>query len=174
VKRTSFFITLLAAAVALLATSCGKSDSIKSLFLTSPGANNDGFWNLAGADSTLQLKAYAVYNSGKQIDVTTMSTWTVTVVGVDQFGAILPPYGPTTVPINTSGLMTAVDPNLCTWTDAINNTVTPPAPWNPPVWEYTGYYQVSATYRGFTSQPIAVGVGSEASKNSPVGGCGPA
>lgn len=172
-KRISL-CALFFAAVALLSTSCGTSDSIKSLYLTSPGVNNSGFYNLAGADSTLQLQVLAIYNSGKQIDVTNASTWTVTTVGQDQFGNNLSlyPYGPTTVPINATGLMTAVE-TLCTWGDALNTTVTPNVYWNPPVWYYTGYYQVTASYRGFTSQPIAVGVGSETSITSPIGGCGP-
>lgn len=166
-KRLSF-VTLFLAAIALLSTSCGTSDSLKSLLLTSAGANNSGFYNLAGADSTLQLQVLAIYNSGKQIDVTNASTWTVTVVGADNGGNALPPYGPTTVPINTTGLMTDIYP-LCTWVDLPG---TNGQPQTPPVWAYTGYYQVTATYRNFTSQPIAVGVGSLTS-NSPTGGCGP-
>lgn len=179
-KRLSF-VALFLAAIALLTTSCGTSDSIKSLYLTSTGANNSGFYNLAGADSTLQLQVLAIYNSGKQIDVTNASTWSVTPQGCVFQGdptnpcgnspVALPPYGPTTVPINTTGLMTGIVP-ICTWLDELNTTVTPPVAWSPPVWAYTGFYQVTATYRNFTSQPIAVGVGVTGS-NSPTGGCGP-
>ena len=161
-------------AIALLTTSCGTSDSIKSLLLTSAGQSSGNFFNLAGQDGTVQLKVYAVYNSGKQIDVTNASTFTVIGMGQDQDANQLSnfPYGPDTVPINATGLMTAVI-SMCTWTDAIDQTKTPPAPANPPIWEYTGFYQTTATYRGFISQPVAIGVGSVASKNSPVGGCGP-
>jgi hypothetical protein len=160
-------------AIALLTTSCGTSDSIKSLLLTSAGQSSGNFFNLAGQDGTVQLKVYAVYNSGKQIDVTNKSVFSVNPMGKDQDGVDLPPYGPGSVPINTTGLMTAVE-SICTWTDAMDGTKTPPAPANPPIWEYTGFYQTTATYRGFNSQPVAIGVGSLASKNSPVGGCGPA
>src|SRR5579863_10248725 len=141
---------------------CGTSDSIKSLLLTSTNNSNTGVYNLAGQDSTLQLKVYAVYNSGKQIDVTNKVTWTVTPTGVDDTGAALPPYGQLTVPINNTGMMTGIA-EICTWTDIIVTTgtgssaVTGPA--NPPQWAYTGYYQTSASYRGFTSQPVAIGVG---------------
>ena len=160
-------LTMFLGVAALVMTSCGTSDSIKSVLLTSNGTNNSGFYNLAGADSTLQLQVLAIYNSGKQIDVTNaVSTWTVTVVGQDAGGNQLPPYGPTTVPINTTGLMTDIYP-LCTWVDLPVS-----APATPPNWAYTGYYQVTATYRQFTSQPIAVGVGSLTS-NAPTGGCGP-
>jgi hypothetical protein len=166
VKRKPI-LTMFLGVAALVMTSCGTSDSIKSVLLTSTGANNSGFYNLAGADSTLQLQVLAIYNSGKQIDVTNaVSTWTVTVVGADNTNTALPPYGPTTVPINTTGLMTDIYP-LCTWVDLPLS-----APATPPNWAYTGYYQVTATYRQFTSQPIAVGVGSLTS-NAPTGGCGP-
>jgi hypothetical protein len=171
VKRTQVLAIFLVAAL-LMSAGCGTSDSIKSLLLTSTGANNSGFYNLPGVDSTLQLQVFAVYNSGKKIDVTNASTFTVVPTGVDQDGFPLPPYGPTTVPINKTGLMTGIVA-ICTWIDAIDNSKTPPAPANPPIWEYTGYYQTTATYREFTSQPVGIGVGVVASKNSPVGGCGP-
>lgn len=172
-KRTKVLATLLAA-LALVMSGCGTSDSIKSVYLTSNGTGSGNFFNLAGADGTLQLKVYAIYNSGKMIDETNASVWNVTTVGASNNpGGALPAYGPSTVPINPTGLMTAIVP-LCTWVDAMDNTKSPPAPANPPIWQYTGYYQVTATYRGFTSQPIAIGVGSLVSTNSPAGGCGPA
>jgi hypothetical protein len=174
-KRISF-VALFLAAIALLTTNCGTSDYLETLALSSNGANAGGFYNLVGADGTLQLVVTANYHSGKMIDVTNNSTWNVGTVCCDQNGHQLPTYGANTVPINSTGLMTAII-SLCTWTDAIETTGTgssaTSAPANPPVWEYTGYYQVTATYRNFTSQPIAVGVGSAASNNSPIGGCGP-
>jgi hypothetical protein len=176
VKRAQVLATLLAALL-IISTGCGTSDSIKSVLLTSTGANNSGFYNLPGVDATLQLKVFAIYNSGKQIDVTNASTWTATPVCCDQDGNDLPPYGPNSVPINKTGLMTGIAA-ICTWTDAIVTTGTgstaTTAPANPPIWQYTGYYQTTASYRGFTSQPVGIGVGVVASKNSPTGGCGPA
>ena len=168
---------MLAIALSLVMSGCGTSDSIKSVYLTSTGTGSGNFFNLAGADGTLQLKVYAIYNSGKMIDETTSATWSVTTIGVANNppapNNAIPAYGPTTVPINPTGLMTAIVP-LCTWVDAMDNSKTPPAPANPAIWQYTGYYQVTATYRGFTSQPIAIGVGSLTSTNAPTGGCGPA
>ncbi len=177
-KRTQIWVTLLVA-ISLFSTSCGTGDSIKSLLLTSSGANNNGFYNLPGVDATLQLKVYAVYNSGKMIDVTDASTWTVTPTGyIDSVapgvpyapGDALPAYGPDTVPINKTGVMTGIV-GICTWTDAIDNSQKPPAPFKPPVWQYTGYYQTTASYRGFTSQPVGIGVGVAASDD--FAGCGP-
>ncbi len=173
-KRTSAVLALLVAAISLLSISCGTSDYVKSLTLSSSGGTAGGTYNLAGVDSTLQLQVIANYNSGKTLDVTNASTWNVTTVGSDQNGVALPPYGPTTVPINGTGLMTT-EIDICTWTDVDEPVGTPPVPTpaNPPVWAYTGYYQVTATYRNFTSQPVGVGVGSQTSNNSPIGGCGP-
>ncbi|HYL72860.1 MAG TPA: hypothetical protein VEU96_01590 [Bryobacteraceae bacterium] len=184
-KRTQILAGFLVALL-IIAPSCGTSDSIKSLLLTEQGASSGGFFNLAGQDGTVQLKVFAVYNSGKQIDVTTKATWAVTPVGCAttasdatflcpgepgaQAPNQLPPYGPTTVPINATGLMTGIV-GLCTWTDALDKTKNPPAPANPPQWLYTGFYQTTASYRGFTTQPVAIGVGVTASDNA--SGCGP-
>ena len=178
-KRTLFFATLLLSAIALLTSSCGTSDSIKSLLLTSGSGSPSNFFNLAGQDGTIQLKVLAVYNSGKQIDVTTSSTWSVTPTGclssgdpTNPCGTIpqpLPPYGPDTVPINKTGLMTGIA-SLCTWIDPIDPSTNKPAA--PPTWEYTGFYQTTASYRGFTTQPVAIGVGA-AAVQSGVPGCGP-
>jgi len=185
VKRTRIFTALLAAGLALMATSCGTSDYLESLQLTSSGGSSGGnFFNLAGVDGTVQLQVNAVYHSGKSINVTNDSTWTVTPVGCATTAdnpayvcngvlpppTLLPPYGPDTVPINKTGMMTGIV-QMCTWTDAetmVNGTLTPDSP---AVWEYTGYYQVTATYRNFTSNPVGVGVGVTASDD--FAGCGP-
>ncbi len=170
-KRTASVLALFLTAFALLSTSCGTSDYIKSLTLNANGSSAGGTFNLAGVDGTVQLSVIANYNSGKLIDVTNATTWTVTPQGVDNTGTPLPPYGPNTVPITGSGLMTGIV-GICTWEDTLNTTVTPNVLWNPPVWKIDGWYQVTATYRNFTSQPIAVGVG-VAESNAPTGGCGP-
>ena len=175
-KCTKVLATLIAA-LSLVMSGCGTSDSIKSLLLTSTSNSSSSVYNLAGQDSTLQLKVLAIYNSGKQIDVTNAVTWNVTPTGTLDDGITpLPPYGPLTVPINKTGMMTGIA-EICTWMDLVVTTgtgssaVTGPA--NPPIWVYTGYYQTSASYRGFTSQPVAIGVGVTTYPLSPTGGCGP-
>jgi hypothetical protein len=50
----------------------------------------------------------ANYHSGKTVPVTESVTYTVTPSGIDSRGGPLPPYGPNTVPITATGLMTAV------------------------------------------------------------------
>jgi hypothetical protein len=182
VKRIAISILLLAA-VALLSLNCGTSDYTESLALSASGATAGGSYNLSGVDFALQLQVLAVYHSGKTIDVTNNSTWNVTPVGqiatvglgADpslQPGGPLPAYGPTTVPINSTGLMQGIVP-ICTWVDGTTTTNGTTTPDSPPVWAYTGYYQVTATYRNFTSNPIGVGVGVANANPSPTGGCGP-
>jgi hypothetical protein len=175
VKRTNI-LAVLVITLSLIATGCGTSDSVQSVTLSSSGTNTGGFYNLAGADGTLQLSATANYHSGKTVDVTNSVTYTVTVVGTqDEISgyAPLPVYtsSPAPVPISPTGLMTAVA-SMCTWVDLPSGT--PPVLPTPPLynWEYTGYYQIVANYQGMASQPVAMGVGSQAG-NAPDGSCGP-
>ncbi len=171
-KRTNILAALLVT-LALISTGCGTSDYVQSVQLSATGPGGGGFFNLAGADGTLQLNAIATYHSGKTVPVTNSVTYTVSPVGSDASGNPLPAYSavPAPVPINLTGLMTAAAP-LCTWIDLASGT--PPVLPTPPQynWEYTGYYQVIAVYKGMSSQPIAIGVGSLAG-NAPDGTCGP-
>ncbi len=158
-------------ALSLIMSGCGgTTDYVQAVQITSSGTSTGGFYNLVGIDGTLQLNVNAVYHSGKTIPVTADATYTVTTVGVDDTGNPLPAYDstPAPVPIDETGLMTAVA-SLCTWIDAGTPPPTPPK-YN---WEYTGYYQVVANYKGQASQPIAIGVGSQASNTAPDGSCGP-
>jgi len=162
-------------AVSLMSSGCGTSDYVQSVTLTSNGASAGGFFNLVGADGTLQLVVTANYHSGKSVPVTDSATYSVTVVGCQASategvcGAAIVPYDatPAPAPISSTGLMTAVAAQ-CTWFDVGTPPPTPPE-YN---WVYTGYYQVVATYAGIQSQPVAVGVGSLAG-NAPNGACGP-
>jgi len=167
VKRTNILAALLVT-LTLIATGCGTSDYVQSVQLSATGASSGGFYNLVGIDGTLQLTATANYHSGKTVPVTDSVTYTVTPIGADQDGNSLAPYGPDTIPINSTGLMTAVE-GICTWQDIGNPIPTPPQ-YN---WVLSGYYQIVATYNGMPSQPIAVGVGSAAGNTAPNGACGP-
>lgn len=161
-KPTNILAALLVA-LSLISTGCGTSDYVQSVQVT------PSFNNLAGADSTVQLTANEIYHSGKSVPITTSVVWTAAPFGQDaNTGADLPANGPGIVPINGTGLMTAEDPSMCTW----NNMANPPT--GTPIWVYTGYYNVTATYNGMVSQPVAIGVGAAVSLSSAVGGCGPA
>jgi hypothetical protein len=175
VNRTNILAALLIT-LALISTGCGTTDYVQSVQLSATGPGGGGFFNLAGADGTLQLNTVAVYHSGKTVPVTNNVTYTVTPIGTqDEMSgyAPLPAYdsNPAPVPINSTGLMTVVS-SLCTWIDLPSGT--PPVLPTPPQynWEYTGYYQVVAIYNGMSSQPLAIGAGSRAG-NAPDGSCGP-
>ena len=140
VKRIAISILLLAA-IALLSASCGTSDYIKSVSISANGASTGGSFNLPGVDSTVQFTVTVNYHSGKTINVTNDSTWTVT-PSINGFvfssndpsypaNGPLPAYGPATVPISKSGLMQGIA-QICTWVDLPDPTTGKPA--NPPSW----------------------------------------
>jgi hypothetical protein len=163
VKRNLILATLLSA-IALLTTSCGTGDKIGSVSISATGASG-GVINLAGLGGTLQLQVTANYTSGKLIDETNFATYTVTPEGVDDTGTPLP-APPLTLTINSTGMITAVDPAVCVW-DNLGNTATPS-------WFYNGDYKIVATYRGFSSNPIFIPIASAADPiTGQQGQCGP-
>jgi len=173
VKRTLFFATLLLSAVALLTTSCGTGDKINSVSMTVGGQT--GTVNLVGLGGTLQLQVLANYTSGKWVDETQYATYTVSAEGFiqnwDSSGnpttTSALPAPPLTLTVNASGLITAVDPAICTWVSATGTT-------GNTGWAYTGDYKIVATYRGFSSNPVFIPLASAASGQAGVEGqCGP-
>ena len=151
---------------ALLATSflgCGGSNNLQSITLTV--GSGSGFFNLKGIGGTLQLKATGEYSSTKTKDLTNLVAYAVVPDGNDSNGVPLN-APPLTVTMSPTGLMTAVDPAVCTWVNL------QPDPTKPPAWALSGSYKVTASFRGITSQPIFIGVASAAGP-PPTGACGP-
>jgi hypothetical protein len=174
VKRISILATLLLIAVSLLSINCGTGDKIGSVAMQVVGSGT-GTVNLAGLGGTLQLQVLAVYTSGKQIDETNFSTFTVTPEGFywtydgsgNQVAQVSMPAPPQGVTIDKTGMVTAVDPGICSWVN-VGPSATQPA------WAFTGDYMITATYRGFTSNPVFIPVASAASGASNSNGqCGP-
>jgi hypothetical protein len=164
VKRTSILVTFLAA-VTLLSTSCGTSDKLASVALNVSGTT--GVVNLAGLGGTLQLQVLTNYTSGKQVDETNWSTYAITAQGVDDNGLALP-TPPQGLSVNATGMITATEPGICTWTDLTASS-------GGTAWAFTGWYQIIATYKGMQSQPVYIPVASAASSQSGTNGeCGPA
>jgi hypothetical protein len=165
VKRTIISVTfLVVTAVVLLSTSCGTGDKIGSVTMTAAGQT--GTIDLKGLGGTLQLQVTANYTSGKQIDETNFATYKIVGVGTEWDGSPVPtpPLGAT---INNTGLVTAVDPGICTWFSTTGNTTTPG-------WAFVGWYEITATYRGFTSNTVFIPVASAASGQPNLQGeCGP-
>jgi hypothetical protein len=167
VKRTK----ILAAAVialTLISSGCGTSDYVQSVTLSATsGSAGGGVYNIIGWGGTLQLAVNANYHSGKVVPVTDAVTYVVTPQGTDDNGASLQ-APPNTVTLSTTGMMTAVNPTVCTWTDEAPTSSTPS-------WFLSGSYQVVANYKGMNSQPVFVAIASAAGttdQESP-GACGP-
>jgi hypothetical protein len=164
VKRTIISVTfLVVTAVVLLSTSCGTGDKIGSVSMDVSGQT--GVVDLKGLGGTLQLHVVANYTSGKQIDETNFVTYKIAAVGQDDTGANLA-TPPLTVTLNNTGMMTAVDPGVCTWVSTTGVVANPG-------WAMKGWYEVSATYRGFTSNTVFVPVASAAGPANMNGQCGP-
>ena len=169
-KRIQLLATLVAA-VTLLSTGCGTGDKIASVSMTVAGTT--GTINLQGLGGTLQLQVLANYTSGKNIDETNFATYTVTPEGsyTDYSGgsaqSVAMPVSPLTLTINSTGMITAVDPAVCSWVSTTGDPSTPG-------WAYTGDYKIVATYRGFSSQPVFIPIAS-AANGQPLmqGQCGP-
>ena len=157
-KRTSILVALLT--VALMAgLGCGDPaiGTLQSITLTSSSNS------LQGEGSTLQLSATGNYSSPTPVDISNKVTYAGVPTGFDASGnALLAP--PQTVTISPTGLVTAVTPFVCTY-DNVGTATTP-------AYVLTGSYAITATYKGITSQPVYVGVGSAAG-NGPGGACGP-
>lgn len=158
-KRTSILATL-ALVLMFSQLGCGGPaiGSLKTIQLMT-SANN-----LSGEGATAQLTAVGNYTSNASKDLTSHVTYVVTPMCCDDNGNQLA-APPNTITVSTTGLVTAVPPFVCTW----SNTA---ASGSSPSWVLTGSYQIVATFQGVTSQPVYIGVGS-AADNTGDGICGP-
>ena len=165
-KRTILCIASLSL-LAVCLTSCGSTDNLRTIQLTGSSSN------LQGIGATIQLQAQGTYAYGPNRDLTNLVTYTIIVdpdsnLALDTSGTFVTlPTPPQTAMVSVTGLVTAVDPAVCAWEDV--GTATTPA------WATTGEYEVTATYRGITSQPFFVAVASAAGPSgAPANGqCGP-
>jgi hypothetical protein len=180
--------TLLAAlACGLLAFSmigCATNNHLQSItmsILSQDGqviTNQGGVYNLIGDGSTLQLQAMGTYSNAKTVPLQGDGLVYTVIVDPnytkDTNGNPLlppcqapscpspssPPYTQGSVEYSSTGLITAVEPAVCTWVQQGTG------------WFFQGAYQVTATYKGVTSQPAYIPVASKAGPG-PNGECGP-
>jgi hypothetical protein len=162
VKRKTLFAALACALLVFSMLGCGTTNHLQSITLT-PAAGGSGLFNIKGIGGTLQLVATGNYSSGKTQDLSHRVIYSVI---PDPRGPVVPPAPPSTVTMSPTGLMTAVDPPICLWTDTTAD------PTKPPTWALTGDYIVTASFQGVTSQQTFVAVAS-ATGNGPGGACGP-
>lgn len=190
-KRTNIFAALACALLVIVLAGCGASNHLQSIQLNVSAINGvatttqGGFVTLQGNGGTIQLQPMGNYGGGAPKDLTREATYNVIVDpfhNQDDLGdpLLAPCNGPCpqpfdgihgTVEYNTTGLITAVEPAVCTW---FNSAVDPSTT---PAWAYVGDYEVTATFAGVTSQPVYIPVASAAGiydqYSNPSGACGP-
>jgi hypothetical protein len=182
VNRKTLFTALACGLLIFSLLGCGTSNKLQSITLGAslingaPSKSQPGFFTLEGNGGTIQLQAIGNYSSGKTHDLSNVVTYTMVVDpinNVDAFGNPLP-APPQTAQISPSGLVTAVDPATCSWVDVSPD----PTKF---AFFYSGDYKVTATFQGFTSQPLYIPVASSAGSpvyngvaNNPTEQCGPA
>ncbi len=159
-KRQTLVTALVSALLIFSMLGCGTTNHLLSIELT--GSGSTGSIEIRGWGGTLQLQAVGTYSSGKTKNLTNQVTYSVTPDGVDSSGnALLAP--PQTVQYSVTGLLTAVDPAVCTFANVGTQLA--------PSWVLTGSYRVVATFQGITSQPLLVGVASAVPRGQTQ--CGP-
>jgi hypothetical protein len=173
VKRTTLIYVIATALAMLGLLGCGTTNKLQSVTLTPTGA--DGFVNLQGEGATLQFKVVANYTNKQGYDQTNKAVYTVTPMGDYEtsdttVAPLLDP--PQTVLMSATGLMTAVEPFVCSWTDFNFPLDRDPANNLKPAWFLLGSYKVVATFKGVASNPAYIAVAS-AGGNGPNGECGP-
>jgi len=194
VNLKTLFTALACALLVFSMMGCGQSNDLRSINLQASSINGvatttqPGFYNLVGDGSTIQFQAIGTYSSGKTKDISSQVTFTLIVdpnyTQNAYGGTLLPPCqgpcqtGQGTAQINTTGLVTAVEPATCTWVDPV------PAP-GTPTWFFVGAYQATASTQGITSQPVYIPIASQAGNpnnifttpnlidNNPSEQCGP-
>lgn len=182
-KRTNIFAALGCSLLVFCLVGCGSTNKLESITLTAslingvPPTGQSGIYNLQGDSSTIQLQAMGQYSNNKTVDLTNKVTYTVIVdpnyTKTYQDVALLPPcqspscpvpstppFTEGTVQYSNTGLITAVEPAVCTWVQQGTG------------WFFQGAYQVTASIAGITSQPVTIPVAS-ASGPGTNGECGP-
>jgi len=169
VKRTTFIYTVATVLAMFALLGCGTTNKLQSVELSPTG--DGGFINLQGEGSKIQFTAIAKYTNAQGYDMTNKVTYTVTAIGDDAFGDPLP-APPMNVLMSPNGLITAVEPFVCTWVDLNAPGDQDPSSGLQPAWFLAGSYRVVATFKGVASNPVYVAVASQAG-NGPNGQCGP-
>ena len=155
-KRKTLFAALACALLVFSMLGCGTTNHLQSIQITRVGS---GLFDLNGLGGTLQLVATGNYSDGKKRDLSNVVAWSVI---VNPNGMALP-NPPLTVTMSPTGLMTAVNPAVCSEEHTSQDK---------PQWSVTGGYIVTASIQGVTSQQVFVSVAS-ATGDGPGGACGP-
>jgi hypothetical protein len=159
VKRTIFSIACLSL-LAMLGLGCG-SNALKTITLQ---ANTT---ELKGIGATVQLGVQGNYSYGPSRDLTSRSTFTIVPQGTTWNNLDITTLPTPSITIDNKGMLTAVDPALCTFEATGTDSITG--------WVMTGDYKVVAHFGGIDSQPMYFGMasaGGDPAKPA-LGQCGP-
>lgn len=168
-KRKSLFGLLACALLVLSMLGCGTSNNLQSIQLSTSNKAEVAMsaQTLPGISNTIQLYVWGNYSSGKVklLDAKGGVTWSIKtdpVYNQDAFGFTMPApclgspcaQGTGGASLSSDGLLTAVSPAACTWVDVAQVSAQNPTP--TPSWAISGQYNVTASYAGFTTPPVAV------------------
>jgi hypothetical protein len=146
---------------------CGTTNHLQSIQLSTSSAHETTMssLNVYGMSTTIQLYTWGNYSSGETKLLTGEGVAYQIVLDpvnfYDAYGNVLPdplptPTTPQVLQLSPNGLITGIDPPVCTWVDVAAITVADPTP--VPAWAESGSYDVTATYDGFTTPPVNIGL----------------
>jgi hypothetical protein len=172
VNRKTLFAALACALLVFSMLGCGTTNHLQSIQLSTSASTETpmGGLNVPGISSTLQLYVWGNYSSGKTKLLHGEAVAYQIVLDPDNFldahGNVLPapftnttPAQPQVLQLSPTGLITAIDPAVCTWVD-VAGIIPPATTAPPPAWAQSGSYDVTATYLGFTTPRVNIGVSS--------------
>ncbi|MGB8010909.1 MAG: hypothetical protein WCF68_04795 [Terriglobales bacterium] len=170
--RKTLLTALFCALAVFSMLGCGATNHLQSLQLTpstsASSTSTSGLYNLSGLGGTIQLVATATYSNGKQVVLHGEEiTYQISVdpdSNQTDTGALLLAPQTNTVTLSNTGLLTAIEPAVCTWVDVVPVTTADPTP--TPGWAFVGDYVVTATYQGVVSQPVYIAVASAVGQES--------
>jgi hypothetical protein len=173
VNRKTLFTALACALLVFSMLGCGTSNKLQSIQLSnSSTVESSGSLLLYGIGGTAQAYVWGNYSNGKsvllhgdgvkyQISLTPNSSFSTIEFPYTDFGdPNADPAGTVQLSSSEAGLLTAVQPYLCTFENTATTGTTP-------AFASIGSYTLTATYGGFTTPPAYVGVASEAGITSP-------
>jgi hypothetical protein len=190
VKRKTLFAALACALLVFSMLGCGTTNHLQSIQLSKSATSETPMngLNVPGISSTLQLYVWENRSNGQAVLLHGEGVKYQIVLDpinfLDAFGQVLP-APPQVLNLSTTGLITGIDPAVCTWVD-VAGIIPPATTAPPPSWQLSGSYDVTATFGGLTTPPVNIGVASaggdpsnpnlpngEGTNNNPNGLCGP-
>jgi len=189
VNLKTLFAALACALLVFSMLGCGTTNHLQSIQLSKSNTSETPMngLNVPGISSTLQLYVWENRSNGQAVLLHGAGVAYQIKLDpnnfLDAFGQVLP-APPQVLSLSTTGLITAINPAVCTWVD-VARIIPPATAAPPPSWELSGSYDVTATFGGLTTPPVNIGVasaggnpsnpalGTQGVNNNPNGLCGP-